>query len=449
MDFDELDLRILKTILTNKKYALEFSYECGHRLFHVDLWKFSKQVIEYIRLYKEVPTKRIILEQNANNKSALEYVMSIFAKLDLVKYDDREYKYDLQKLKARFSEKLIESLKDSLTANDIKKDVNEIQTTLNSIKSINQVKSYRKGSFIDYAEDFKETYNAKLKNPDFGVGLKTGYSFLDYITNGLRPGELFLCAGITSSGKSLLLMNLAIQMWLGSNLIQMNDNFRRGCNVLLFSLEMSYEDYMMRAISRLAMVQQTNIRDANLSDEDVEKVKQAFEFIKKYNHTFTVIDLPRRATIDTIESMIDEHTSQYGKPDAVAIDYLNLMSLDVKDEDDWLEQAKISEKIHELGRAKEIVMLSAVQLNPKGKIGEFGIKDFRRATQIADNADIIGVINTRKDEKNYPDFSIDIVKNRRGELISGKLQKKFGCSAILDMTFDKDTDTEDLSGHIV
>ena len=456
MDFPELDLNILKTILSNRKYALDFVHENNEKLFDSSLWRFAKNVLELIRIYKEVPSKRVILERLKDQKNAsfIEYMNEVFQKLETVKYDEKDYKHDLEKLKNRYSEKLISTFKNNLVEQptiDIKKSVGEMQSILGNLKNLNQKRSYKDGSLKDYAEDFKKFYAAKLANPDFGAGIKTGYSFIDFATGGLKAGELLLFAGITSSGKSLLLMNTAIQMWLGDNNINRLDNFSKGCNVLLFSLEMNYEDYMQRALARIAMVPQKSIRDAILTTEEKEQVSKAFKFIKAYPYSFKVIDLPRKATAETIEMIINEQTELGVKPDVVVIDYMNLMHADVGGEQsDWLIQSAISEHCHELARVKEVMLLSAVQLNPKGEGGKDfsngGVRNFRRATQIADNADFIICINSRKDEKNYPDFSCSFIKNRRGDLIDGKLYKKMNCCALIDKKVENDgSDPEDIS----
>src|SRR5271165_612334 len=455
---NDLDLSILKTILTNRKYALEFAHDCNEKLFDTSAWRFAKLVIEYTKTYKECATKRVLIERidPSKNKAFAEHTEQLFDKVMAFNYDDKEYKHDLAKIKKRYSEKLILNLKENigdLDKIDLKKSVSDIQSTLNNIKNVNQIGSYKKGNLKDYADDFRNTYNNKIKDPNYNAGVKTGYDFIDRANSGLKSGELIIFAGITSSGKSLLLMNTAIQMWMGSNELSMTSNFNNGSNILLFSLEMNYEDYMQRAIARIAMVPQKSIRDATLDDEQKGRVANAFKFVKNYNKHFTVIDLPRKATPDALENMIDDYALQYGKPDVVVIDYLNLMDIDSDATDDWLVQAQISEGVHEIARAKEVIVLSAVQLNPKGggKEGNFGIKDFRRSTQISDNCDMIVVINTRSNEKHCPDFSVEMVKNRRGELTSGKLKKHMECCALInDVYVDSSvkTDPDDISDRI-
>ena len=456
MSFDKLDLSILKAITNDRKCALEFVNECSENLFTPDLWRFAKFIIDYVKIYKEVPTPRIINEKLKlqKNNAFLEYTNSILSELEKITYDVREYKHDIEKLKARYSEKLVVNLKDHLSSiQDMKKSVAEIQNTLNNIKSINQPKVYKEGSLKDYADDFKNIYAATLQNAEFGAGIKTGYGFMDYAFS-LKKGTMLIFAGITNSGKSMILMNTAIQIWMGENNVEMTSNFRKGYNVLLFSLEMGYGDYSQRALARIAMVPQRSMRNATLTDEEKARVAKAFKFIKAYPNNFTIIDLPRKATIETIEGIMDEQTEKGNKPDIVVIDYLNLMHADAgKDAADWLIQSAISERAHELARAKDVAVLSAVQLNPKGSNdkndnGDAQIKNMRRSTAISDNCDFIIGINTRKNEKNYPDFSCSIIKNRSGELIDGKLHKELNCCALLDKKNDNNSDIEDISNMI-
>ncbi len=65
-------------------------------------------------------------------------------------------------------------------------------------------------------------YSAKLKNPNFGVGIKTGYGFFDFVTAGMLNGETLLIGAETNGGKSMLLSNVSYNMWMGENNIDMS-----------------------------------------------------------------------------------------------------------------------------------------------------------------------------------------------------------------------------------
>jgi len=463
MDFNELDLSILKTITNNRKYALEFVHECNEKLFSPDLWRFAKLTIDYIRIYKEVPTQRVINDRVKllKNDAFLEYVNIIFNKLDSFRYDEREYSHDLEKIKNRFSEGLINGLKTNLANTqgsvDLKKSVFEIQSVLSNIKNVNQVKAYDQSTLKDSIEDFMNRYKAKLKDPNFGIGLGTGYSFFDFTTGGLRPGEMLLIGADTGGGKSMLLMNMAINMWLQGNTMDMEKDFKEGCDVLYFSLEMPFDDCQERVLARLGMVPQKGIRDAKLSGDEQKLLSRSLKFIKNYPWDFEIVDVPRGASIETIELIFNDVLTRKRKPKVVVIDYLTLMDYKENDLDDWLKQGKIAEQLHEFGRVHEIVMLSAVQLNdPKSNGGknseaQIGLHRIGRSKMIMHNANFGIQIEKRPNEEQFPDMSLHLIKSRRTELTRGKIYKNFSCCALLNdvhINVSESYDPDDISGKL-
>src|SRR5271165_6056649 len=113
---NDLDLSILKTILTNRKYALEFAHDCNEKLFDPSAWRFVKSLIEYVKSFKDIPTKRVLIERvdPIKNKAFAEHISQLFDRIMAFNYDDKEYKHDLEKLKKRYSEKLILNLKENI-----------------------------------------------------------------------------------------------------------------------------------------------------------------------------------------------------------------------------------------------------------------------------------------------------------------------------------------------
>lgn len=344
---NELDLCILKVLMNNRKYALEFAHESNEKLFTNDLWRFVKVVIEYIKLYHNVPTRRVLLERVGAQKNAafLASVSAILDKIETIEYDDKDYQHDLEKIKARFSESLIANLKNNLTAAnniDVKKTITEMNSVISHINSINKVKAYEQNSLKDSLEDFKSRYRAKLNNAEFGAGIPIGYSFFDFATSGIRNSEMLLVGAITGGGKSLLLMNIAINMFLNGNTIDMEKDFKEGNDVLYFSLEMPHSDMVERMLARLALVPQKDIRDAKLKGNDQKQLVKAMKFVNNYNHNFEIVDVPRGASIQTIELVYNDIVQRKGKPKVIVIDYLTLMDYDgpEKELDDWLNRVR-------------------------------------------------------------------------------------------------------------
>ena len=59
--YSELDLHILKAITTNRKHALEFVSENDAKLFAPEVWNFANVVINYIKNYKDILSKIVLL----------------------------------------------------------------------------------------------------------------------------------------------------------------------------------------------------------------------------------------------------------------------------------------------------------------------------------------------------------------------------------------------------
>jgi len=445
-----LDLVILKTLISNKKYALDFANECDTKLFAPEVWNFANIVVGYVRTYKDIPTIRVIVEKlnKGNNDKLIESINKTWEQLDGIEYNDKEYKHDLEKIKKRFAEKQITSIKEKLSCIesgsdiDVNKTVIELQKTVQSIKSLNQTKAYERKTLKEAVPIFRDEYNAKMDDPHFDRGVKTGYSYFDNVTDGLRPGELILIGGESGGGKSMLLMNMAVQLWMQENSIYTEENqFTSGHGVLYFSLEMPFKPCLNRVLSRMSNTPSKLIRNAKLNPEEAIKLKKALKFITKYPHQFEIVDIPRGATMESLELIYEDAKANYD-PKIVVIDYLGLMDYSGSEMDDWLKLGKIAERIHEFARVHNLIVLSAVQLN-RSKGGKeiedkIGLHRIGRSALIMQNANIAIQIETRGNEKQYPDMYYHLIKNRDGELGKGKLIKNLACGTLLDDKIEED-----------
>jgi replicative DNA helicase len=461
----ELDLVVLKSLLTNKKHALDFASEGDPKIFSPDVWNFAQVILGYIKTYKDLPTLKVVVERlsKGNNDKLVETIKTVWSQIDNVSHDDREYKHNLEKLKKRFAEKQIKNIQESLakfdpSSMDIGKAIKDMQQTVQNIKGLNQVRSYDRKTLKEAIPTFKEEYNAKIENPNFDTGIKTGYSYLDFATDGLRPGELVLIGGESGGGKSMLLMNMAVQMWLQQNTLDTpEESFGPGNSVLYFSLEMPFRPCLNRVLARLSGNPSKLIRNAKLDSDQAEKLKKSLRFIKKYPYEFEIVDIPRGATMEQLEMIFEEAKAHYD-PKIIVIDYLGLMEYDGgKDVDDWLKLGKISEKIHEFARVHNRIVLSAVQLNRmKGAKDEdkIGLHRVGRSALILTNANIAIQIESRQNEKQYPDMKYHLIKNRDGELGNGVLIKNLSCGTLLDSKTEEDDtqfemrDPDDISDKI-
>jgi replicative DNA helicase len=450
--YSELDLQILKAITTNRKYALEFVSECDIKIFSSEVWNFANTITSYIKNYKDVPTLRVLTEKTSKGggEKLAEYISKIWGELDSVAYNEKEYKHNLEKLKNRFAEKQLFNAKESLnkidfSSIDVTKTVGDLQKTIQNVKNLSHSKTYESKSLKDALPWFTETFKLKRENPDFNKGTMTGYSFLDWSTNGIKPSDFVLICGESGHGKSTLLANIATNIWKQGN--QLNTTqFQPGKNIVYFSLEMPYENCFNRLISSLSGVPYKKIENAKCNKEEVNQLRKALDFINRYPYNFTIVDIPRMASANDMEAIIND-LKQEQAIDAVFVDYLGIMTTnETKEEQDWLKQGIISYELREIARAHHVPMFSAVQLNRKAKSSSeeegIGLHRLSRSSAIATNATTIIQLVSREKEMMYPTCKYAIIKNRNGPLGSGQLIKKLECSTFLDDPIEVTNDYE-------
>jgi len=439
--YNQLDLQILKTLIQNKKHSLEFASGCDTKIFSPEVWNFANIIINYVKSHKEVPTLRTLLESNSKNEKVCEHISKVWTELDQISYDDREYKHDLERLKTRFAERQLVLVKEQMNkidfnSLDVGKTVTNLQKTIQNIKNLSYQKTYESKSLKEALPWFAENFKLKKENPNFNKGINTGYSFIDYATNGIKPSDFVLICGESGHGKSTLLANIATNMWKGENTIHSSE-FKEGKNIIYFSLEMPYENCFNRLLSSLSGIPYKKIENAKCNKEEIIQLRKALDFINKYPYNFTIVDIPRMACANDMEAIINEF-KQDQSIDAVFVDYLGIMTPnETKEEQDWLKQGIISYELREIARAHNVPMFSAVQLNRKAKSSSseeegVGLHRLSRSSAIATNATTIIQLVSRDKENMYPTCKYAIIKNRNGPLGSGNLIKKLDCSTFLD-----------------
>lgn len=442
-----LDFSILNALTKYQRIALDFSYSSDENIFTSSKAQtIGKALLSYIKHYKSRPTRKALLDRHSSDDVLCELLNEFYDKVESTEYNEADYAYDLSKLKQVYGENRLKIIKDRINASnltDVTGTIRSVEKEIGAIKAVNGQRAYERRKVRDYIETFKESYIEKTKNPDLGKGLLTGYSFFDYIKNGLRPADLIIIAGETSAGKSMLMNNMAIQMWMQQNNFGTpQKEYMKGCNITYFSLEMPYDDCFRRTLARMADVPEYGIRDAKLGKQEAKGLSEACRFIKRYPYELDIVDVPRGFSVEQLEVMFEEIKSEY-TPDVVFIDYMGLMEDLDNDNDDWLKLGQLAGKIHEFARAHSIPVVTATQLNridPSHKKTEskaIGLHRIGRSSMIAHHATVIIQIESRPDEETHDDFIYHIIKNRHGQAgKSASVWKNFVRCSITDKPYD-------------
>jgi len=185
---------------------------------------------------------------------------------------------------------------------------------------------------------------------DNGGQVSTGWPQLDRLLyGGFSRGELNIFAGGSGSGKSLVMMNIALN-WV-----------QAGLHGVYITLELSQELTGLRTAAMLTNMSTKDIR----KDKDTAALK--IKMVGKKSGTYQVKALPAQSNINDIRSFLKEYQIQTGRRvDFIMVDYLDLLmpvSAKVNPNDLFVKDKYVSEELRNLAKELGILMVTASQLN--------------------------------------------------------------------------------------
>jgi len=437
-----LDAKILWWMLQGSVEYNEVIRNLDHDLIKAVLLPDFKATAEVICSYysrHKIPPSFFVLRELLEEAGEKTRVVSI---VENETTNANEIGYLIDKIKIRYNKFLADKLVKKVEeieeeGNDIRDINDDIKRVIAQTEKLYKHSAFSEGSVSDSTDDRIRHYDYVLENPEQIRGFLSGYKELDDYTWGIKNSEMLVIGGASSSGKSLLMMNMAINAWRGSNdpangIVGQPD----GKNVLYISLEMSKQQLEQRLDANLAGIRHRGIMRATLSEEERKVWTRCLEFQKDYDKVFYILDMPRGSTMGEIEAKYESIVGIF-EPDAVFVDYLQLMKPTIgATGTDWLDVGKVSEELHEFCRKKNKPVVTAAQrkaaqkkANGK-KVDDVGLEDFGRSKMIGDNAAIAFIIGNREDELLREDMEIHIVKNRDGAKGTVLLKKAFDKSRI-------------------
>ena len=268
-------------------------------------------------------------------------------------------------------------------------------------------------AFLNLSEVIQEVKEKTERNRDKkgGItGLRTGFSNLDQITNGLQPEELIILAARPSMGKSALAMNLAL------NIAKRNKDGQAG--VAIFSLEMSNEQLVARMLSAESNIENTKIKTGSLTSREWQFLEGGMQSLARLPIVF---DDSSSVSVADIRAKCRK-LAQEGKLDFVVIDYLQLIKGDEKSGNRQEEVARISRSLKQMARELKIPILALSQLSREVEKREDKrpvLADLRESGSIEQDADIVMFLY-RQDyyehnvENKTGEVELSIAKNRQG-----------------------------------
>ncbi|MFC1878517.1 replicative DNA helicase [Chloroflexota bacterium] len=272
--------------------------------------------------------------------------------------------------------------------------VSERRTT-RDLQSIQQVLS-----------DYYDRVDTLASRGDEMYGVPTGFIDLDRLLGGLQPSDLLIVAGRPGMGKTAFMLTAA------KNAAQKHKK-----HVAIFSLEMSNEQLVQRIVSQETGIDSQRLRMGKLEEDEWPLFAQAIEVL---SDTVIFLDDTPALTPLQLRTKCRRLHMEY-QLDLVLVDYLQLMSGGMRNENRVQEVSYISRNMKVLARELNVPVIAAAQLSravEQRADKEPQLSDLRESGSLEQDADIVMFIHRpevyEKDTLKKNIAQIKVAKHRNG-----------------------------------
>jgi KaiC/GvpD/RAD55 family RecA-like ATPase len=291
-----------------------------------------------------------------------------------------------------------------LTAADLleKGDFDPVEKLIKDAVQISLTKDMGTDYFADPEGRINKYFNS-------GGQVSTGWPQMDRLLyGGFSRGELNIFAGGSGSGKSLVMMNIALN-WL-----------QQGLSGVYVTLELSEELTSLRTDAMLTTMSTKDIR------KDIDTTALKVKMAGKRAGAYQVKGLPAQSNINDIRAYLKEYQIQTNKAvDFVMIDYLDLLmpvSAKVSPSDLFVKDKYVSEELRNLAKELGVLMVTASQLNRSAvEEVEFDHSHISGGISKINTADNVFGIFTSRSMKEKGKYQIQCMKSRSSTGVGQKI----------------------------
>jgi len=345
INFDLLEKVIVYNAITDSVYLENIIEHIRPSYFKNDDIRCVFEILsQYFSTYNKIPNNTELKTHitDIEKRNSLKKVLLSFSEID--KTYDKEV---LLKNTERF-------LKEKAVLHTVTRTHVEVQAgSINTEKILEDFEEACSISLIesmghDYLEEIDKHCEELQKSTKT---LSTGWKWLDTNIGGgfLADGRaLYVFYGVTNVGKSIFLGNIA------TNILAQDKT------VVLLSLEMSEQMYASRISSQLSKITRDDLPSS------IQKLKEEINLYKEVHKNSKLIIKefpPQTVTPLQIKVYLEKLTRKGVKPDAIVIDYLNLIAPPEKGMNSYESIKKITENIRALSYKFECPVISATQTN--------------------------------------------------------------------------------------
>ena len=287
-----------------------------------------------------------------------------------------------------------------------KGDYDPVEKIIKDAVQISLQKDMGTDYFYNPAERINKYYNS-------GGQVSTGWPQLDRLLyGGFSRGELNIFAGGSGSGKSLVMMNIALS-WL-----------QQGLSGVYITLELSEELTGLRTDAMLTGMGTKDIR------KDVDTTSMKVVMVSKKSGKYRIKALPAQSNVNDIRSYLKEVQIQTGiKVDFVMVDYLDLVmpvSVKVNPNDQFIKDKYVAEELRNLAKELNILLVTASQLNRSAvEEVEFDHSHIAGGISKINTADNVFGIFTSRAMRERGRYQIQCMKSRSSTGVGQKIDLEY------------------------
>jgi KaiC/GvpD/RAD55 family RecA-like ATPase len=270
--------------------------------------------------------------------------------------------------------------------------------------------SLQKDMGTDYFYDPSTRINKYFNN---GGQVSTGWPQMDKILyGGMSRGELNIFAGGSGSGKSLVMMNLALN-WI-----------QKGMSGVYITLELAEE---LTALRSDAMVTSMGTKDIR---KDIESAHLKVKMIGKKSGQYRIKAFPAQSNVNDIRAYLKEVQIQTGiRIDFVMVDYLDLVmpvSIKVNPNDQFIKDKYVAEELRNLAKEMGVLLVTASQLNRSAvDEQEFDHSHIAGGISKINTADNVFGIFTSRSMRERGKYQIQCMKSRSSTGVGMKIDLEY------------------------
>ena len=248
---------------------------------------------------------------------------------------------------------------------------------------------------------------------DAGGQVSTGWPQMDKLLyGGFSRGELNIFAGGSGSGKSLVMMNIALN-WV-----------QQGLHGVYITLELSEELTGLRTAAMLTNMSTKEIR------KDQETAALKIKMVGKKAGSYQVKAMPAQSNINDIRAYLKEYQIKTERRvDFIMVDYLDLLmpvSAKVSPNDLFVKDKYVSEELRNLAKELSMLMVTASQLNRSAvEEIEFDHSHISGGISKINTADNVFGIFTSRAMKERGKYQIQCMKSRSSTGVGQKIDLEY------------------------